>query len=656
MSHYSDCTNRALWLNFKNPADDFSFYVGSGIPVQERFAGLRVDAVVIGPGLPALTAEQLALLPAEVQADAIWQVDGIGAKLYQSPADQSNCDHLGATMTAASTVVNGRCDFYETFGRTNSWRVLDADGIKIPTKGEEYHVAVWLQDNTSGKFGVAVGTWKEDFRSAFDLATPGCERDMKHFAEQKAEVNPDCFPVVSCPGAPAISKTMCEARDDACGGAAVDTAGAAAAEAMMGGCGGEQCPAALSLWAAVNMKMHTGMALDFTGDSEVDFVRGMLPHHAGALDMCAVLLELECVTMEDVAALEGMVHFCNHVEREQVRESDGMKSWLTENNHAVEAKCAAKEEKKTDTTDHSGMDHGSMNHGGGGRHSRMADEMDHGSMGGMSMGCGNLAAAKPYVDANMLMHTSMAVSLTCTHTVDFVRAMIPHHKGAIAMCEVLVSEDAYLVELCVNITRVQRAEVAWMSQWLDARDHAVDAPCGLDANGNCPSDKDKTVLPFGGETPALPCENTLPTSSFCHTLDGGVNEAYCTCERAAADHACGSTAMVDGLAILDMDAECARFCGLCPSGARPDLFPQACPHYEPPKVDEKDGGCAGFGADNGCDGEEVCCSGTCRAAQCAAWETLGADSDGAAGVSPASAVHTSSLAASIVAVVAVAMW
>ena len=208
-------------------------------------------------------------------------------------------------------------------------------------------------------------------------------------------------------------------------------------------------------------------------------------------------------------------------------------------------------------------------HGVGGRHSRMADEMDHGSMGGMSMGCGNLAAAKPYVDANMLMHTNMAVPLTCMHTVDFVRAMIPHHKGAIAMCEVLVSEDAYLVELCVNITRVQRAEVAWMSQWLDARDHAVDAPCGLDANGNCPSDKDKTVLPFGGETPALPCENTLPTSSFCHTLDGGVNEAYCTCERAAADHACGSTAMVDGLAILDMDAECARFCGLCPSVGAP---------------------------------------------------------------------------------------
>ena len=123
------------------------------------------------------------------------------------------------------------------------------------------------------------------------------------------------------------------------------------------------------------------------------------------------------------------------------------------------------------------MDDGSM---GG-----MSDGMDHGSMGGMSMGCGNLAAAKPYIDANMLMHTNMAVPLTCTHTVDFVRAMIPHHKGAIAMCEVLVSEDAYLVELCVNITRVQRAEVAWMSQWLEARDHVVDAPCGLRANGNC---------------------------------------------------------------------------------------------------------------------------------------------------------------------------
>ena len=38
-----------------------------------------------------------------------------------------------------------------------------------------------------------------------------------------------------------------------------------------------------------------------------------------------------------------------------------------------------------------------------------------------------------------------------------------------------------------------------------------------------------------------------------------------------------------------MDAECARFCGLCPSGERPDLFPQACPAYEMITIAPPDG-------------------------------------------------------------------
>ena len=51
----------------------------------------------------------------------------------------------------------------------------------------------------------------------------------------------------------------------------------------------------LAGWATViiaaNDKMHAGMALDFTGDADVDFVRGMIAHHQGAVDMARVLLE-----------------------------------------------------------------------------------------------------------------------------------------------------------------------------------------------------------------------------------------------------------------------------------------------------------------------------------------------------------------------------
>ena len=39
------------------------------------------------------------------------------------------------------------------------------------------------------------------------------------------------------------------------------------------------------------MTMHEGMAIKYTGDADVDFVRGMIPHHQGAVDMAKIELE-----------------------------------------------------------------------------------------------------------------------------------------------------------------------------------------------------------------------------------------------------------------------------------------------------------------------------------------------------------------------------
>ena len=40
------------------------------------------------------------------------------------------------------------------------------------------------------------------------------------------------------------------------------------------------------------MIMHRGMMeMEYTGNPDIDFVRGMIPHHIGAVDMCNVLID-----------------------------------------------------------------------------------------------------------------------------------------------------------------------------------------------------------------------------------------------------------------------------------------------------------------------------------------------------------------------------
>jgi uncharacterized protein (DUF305 family) len=49
-------------------------------------------------------------------------------------------------------------------------------------------------------------------------------------------------------------------------------------------------PASKALSEA-NMRMHADMNLPLTGDPDADFIRGMIPHHQGAVDMAKIVLQ-----------------------------------------------------------------------------------------------------------------------------------------------------------------------------------------------------------------------------------------------------------------------------------------------------------------------------------------------------------------------------
>jgi uncharacterized protein (DUF305 family) len=69
-----------------------------------------------------------------------------------------------------------------------------------------------------------------------------------------------------------------------------------------------------------NAKMHRDMDIPYTGDPDVDFVRSMIPHHQGAIDMAQVALQN--------AKDEQVREWATDVVREQEREIAEMQAWL----------------------------------------------------------------------------------------------------------------------------------------------------------------------------------------------------------------------------------------------------------------------------------------------------------------------------------------
>ncbi|PSX20240.1 DUF305 domain-containing protein [Photobacterium kishitanii] len=166
-----------------------------------------------------------------------------------------------------------------------------------------------------------------------------------------------------------------------------------------------------------SMTAMSGMhSLKLTGDPDLDFIAGMLPHHEGAIVMSESILP----TLTDPAVHQLAIDIVKSQQQEVIY----MKNWLASHKELPQDK----------------------------RDIANSEEMMTKSM--------------------KIMHNMMEVKLTGNPNIDFMAGMLPHHEAAVEMAEVIMPylKDQSTKTFAKNIIKAQLKEIAFMKKWL--KEHA----------------------------------------------------------------------------------------------------------------------------------------------------------------------------------------